>query len=71
MIDWCAVVPARLLKSSCNRFDCANIVQSYQRPRNASGAVPKNRLGHRIGHLDTKDIERVNQASLIFLGLGG
>ena len=33
--------------------------------------VPKNKLGHRIGHLDAKDIERVNQAILIFLGLGG
>ena len=28
-------------------------------------------LGHRIGHLDVKDIERVDQAILIFLGLGG
>jgi hypothetical protein len=26
---------------------------------------------HRIGHLDPKDMERVNQAILIFLGLGG
>ena len=33
--------------------------------------VPKNKLGHRIGHFDAKDIERVNQAILIFLGLGG
>ena len=33
--------------------------------------VPKNRLGHRVGHLDAKDIERVDQAILIFLGLGG
>ena len=33
--------------------------------------VSKNKLGHRIGHLDAKDIERVNQAILIFLGLGG
>ena len=33
--------------------------------------VPRNRLGHRIGHLDTKDIEHVDQAILIFLGLGG
>jgi mRNA interferase MazF len=32
--------------------------------------VPKNKLGHRIGHLDVKDIERVDQAILIFLGLG-
>jgi mRNA interferase MazF len=33
--------------------------------------VPKDKLGHRIGHLDVKDIERVDQAILIFLGLGG
>ncbi len=33
--------------------------------------VPKNKLGHRIGHLDAKDMGRVNQAILIFLGLGG
>ena len=33
--------------------------------------VPKNKLGRRIGHLDAKDLERVNQAILIFLGLGG
>jgi mRNA interferase MazF len=33
--------------------------------------VPKNRLGQHIGHLDAKDLERVNQAILIFLGLGG
>jgi mRNA interferase MazF len=33
--------------------------------------VPKNKLGHRIGHLDAEDMERVNQAILIFLGLGG
>ena len=33
--------------------------------------VPKNKLGRRIGHLDAKDIERVDQAILIFLGLGG
>ncbi len=33
--------------------------------------LPKNKLGHRIGHLDAKDLERVNQAILIFLGLGG
>jgi mRNA interferase MazF len=33
--------------------------------------VPKNKLGHRMGHLDVKDIERVDQAILIFLGLGG
>jgi mRNA interferase MazF len=33
--------------------------------------VPKNKLRHRIGHLDAKDMERVNQAILIFLGLGG
>jgi mRNA interferase MazF len=33
--------------------------------------VTKNKLGHCIGHLDAKDIERVNQAILIFLGLSG
>ena len=33
--------------------------------------LSKNKLGHRIGHLDAKDMERVNQAMLIFLGLGG
>ena len=33
--------------------------------------VPKNKLGHHIGHLDAKDMERVNQAILIFLGLAG
>ena len=33
--------------------------------------VPKNKLRHRIGYLDPKDMERVNQAILIFLGLGG
>ena len=33
--------------------------------------VPKNKLGRRVGHLDAKDIQRVNQAILIFLGLGG
>jgi mRNA interferase MazF len=31
--------------------------------------VPKNKLGHRIGHLDPKDTGYVNQAILIFLGL--
>ena len=30
---------------------------------------PQNKLGRRIGHLDAKDMERVNQATLIFLGL--
>jgi mRNA interferase MazF len=33
--------------------------------------VPKNKVGRRIGHLDAKDLERVNRAILIFLGLGG
>jgi mRNA interferase MazF len=33
--------------------------------------VQKNKLGHRMGHLDVKDIGRVNQAILIFLSLGG
>ena len=32
--------------------------------------VSRNKLGYRIGHLDAKDIERVDQAILIFLGLG-
>jgi mRNA-degrading endonuclease toxin of MazEF toxin-antitoxin module len=32
--------------------------------------VPKNKLGHRIAHLDVKDIECVDQAILIFLGFG-
>jgi mRNA interferase MazF len=32
--------------------------------------VPKNKLGRRIGNLDPKDMEYVNQAILIFLGLG-
>ena len=29
--------------------------------------VPKNKLGHRIGHLDAKDMVRVNQAIQFFL----
>ena len=33
--------------------------------------VPKDKLWHRIGHLNAEDMERVNQAILIFLGLGG
>ena len=33
--------------------------------------VPKNKLGQQIGHLDAKDMESVNQAILIFLGLAG
>jgi len=33
--------------------------------------IPKSKLGSRIGHLDTADIARVNQAMLIFLGLAG
>jgi mRNA interferase MazF len=33
--------------------------------------VPKNKLGPRVGQMDAKHIERVNQAILIFLGLGG
>lgn len=32
--------------------------------------VPKNKLGRRIGHLDRKAIEQINQAILVFLGLG-
>lgn len=33
--------------------------------------VPKNKLGRRIGQLDAIDMQRVNRAILIFLGLGG
>jgi mRNA interferase MazF len=33
--------------------------------------VSRNKLGRRIRHLDAIDIERVNQAILIFLGLAG
>ena len=33
--------------------------------------VPKNKLRQRIGRLDAKDMERVDRAILIFLGLGG
>jgi mRNA interferase MazF len=33
--------------------------------------IPKSKLGARIGHLDTADMARVNQAMLIFLGLAG
>ena len=33
--------------------------------------VPKNKLGQHIGHLDAKDMQHVNQAILIFLGLAG
>jgi hypothetical protein len=36
-----------------------------------AGEVPNNKLGYRIAHLDAKGMERVNQAILIFLGLGG
>ena len=33
--------------------------------------VPKSKLGYRIGHLDEKDIARLNQALATFLGLIG
>jgi mRNA interferase MazF len=32
--------------------------------------VPKHKLGRRIGLVDTKDMKRIEQAILIFLGLG-
>ena len=32
-------------------------------------AVPKSKLGKRIGRLDDRDIVRLNQAILVFLGL--
>jgi mRNA interferase MazF len=32
-------------------------------------AVPKSKIGARIGHLDDADILRLNQAVLVFLGL--
>ena len=32
-------------------------------------AVPKSKLGKRIGLLDDRDIARLNQAILVFLGL--
>jgi len=31
--------------------------------------VPKSKLGRHIGNLDVDDIVRVNQATLVFLGL--
>lgn len=31
--------------------------------------VPKERIGERIGHLDTPDVVRLNRAVLVFLGL--
>ena len=31
--------------------------------------VPKGKLGKRIGHLEERDISRLNKAILIFLGL--
>ena len=33
--------------------------------------IPKSKLGFRIGHLDVVDMDRVNEAILIFLGLAG
>jgi mRNA interferase MazF len=32
--------------------------------------VPKSKIGARIGHLDDADLLRLNQAVLVFLGLG-
>ena len=33
--------------------------------------TPKSKLGYRIGHLDARDIARLNQALALFLGLVG
>lgn len=33
--------------------------------------VPKAKLGRRIGSLDDEDIVRLNQATMVFLGLAG
>jgi mRNA interferase MazF len=33
-------------------------------------AVPRSRLGMRLGELDTADVLRLNRALLVFLGLG-
>ena len=33
--------------------------------------VPKSRLGKRIGKLSDEDVQRLNQAVLVFLGLAG
>ena len=33
--------------------------------------VPKSKLGHRIGALESADIMRLNRAMLVFLGLAG
>jgi mRNA interferase MazF len=33
--------------------------------------VPKAKLGKRIGRLDAEDIVRLNQATMVFLGLAG
>jgi mRNA interferase MazF len=34
-------------------------------------AVPKSKIGARVGRLDDEDIFRLNQALLVFLGLAG
>jgi mRNA interferase MazF len=34
-------------------------------------AVPKSKIGARIGRLDDEDIVRLNRAVLVFLGLAG
>ena len=33
--------------------------------------VPKTKLGRRVGRLDDRDMVRLNQAMLVFLGLAG
>ena len=33
--------------------------------------VPKANLGARVGHLDPRDLLRLNRAVVVFLGLGG
>ena len=33
--------------------------------------VPKSKLGARIGRLDNEDLQRLNRAMLVFLGLAG
>lgn len=35
------------------------------------GAVPRTKVGARVGRLDDEDIVRLNQALLVFLGLAG
>jgi mRNA interferase MazF len=33
--------------------------------------VPRSRIGYRVGRLDDRDVLRLNQAILVFLGLAG